>query len=69
MRLDGQVDWVRSPLDVADRPGVQAGMGVQFIYDVDAVRERFHRDAERLMAGSLGERLARNLLAVGRRSQ
>ena len=41
--------------------GLACGMGIGFIYDSEAERERIEREVERLMIESLGEAIYRKL--------
>lgn len=61
LELTGEVKWV-VPESAAteEKP---AGMGIQFVFDTDADRERVERFVADLMRTSLGDRLAEKLLS------
>ncbi len=60
--LKGEVIWTNKPEEVQN-PEVQAmGMGIRFIFDVEADRTQFEEQVAALMVESLGEHLYRKLI-------
>lgn len=60
LRLRGKVQWIVMP-DLADSE-TEPGMGIGFIYDTEAERERIEATVEELMIQSLGPVLYEKLL-------
>lgn len=58
--LSGRVQWVVKPGE--EKPGEQAGMGIQFSYSSDGERKTVDSTVERLMIDSLGKHLYEKLL-------
>lgn len=62
--LKGRVQWIVQP-EEADE-GQAAGMGIGFIYDSEAERQRIATIVEGLMRAQLGDSLSSRLLGLGR---
>jgi len=60
LRLRGKVQWIVSPDDADDEN--DPGMGIGFVYDSEADRQRIEITVEKLMVDSLGPVLYRKLL-------
>ena len=65
LELHGRVQWVVTAEDADDER--EPGMGIGFIYDSEADRERIAGIVERLMVDSLGNVLYEKLLGKGQR--
>ncbi len=63
--LRGRVQWV-VPIEAAT-PEQEAGMGIGFVYESEADRERIANMVERLMVGSLGNVIYDKLVGHRRR--
>lgn len=63
MALRGRVQWIVEPKDATAEQ--EAGMGIGFVWENEAERERIHNIVEKLMVGSLGPVIYDKL--VGRR--
>ncbi len=61
LRLRGKVQWLVQPHQASEE--TQAGMGIGFVYDSEADRQRIERVVEELMVGSLGKHLYDKLMA------
>jgi len=63
LALRGRVQWIVEPKDAT--PEQEAGMGIGFVWEDEAERERINNTVEKLMVGSLGPVIYDKL--VGRR--
>jgi len=62
LELRGRVQWLVRPGDA--RHGQEVGMGIGFVYDSEADRERVEAIVEKLMVESLGPDLFKKILAA-----
>ncbi|MCB9602365.1 MAG: TIGR02266 family protein [Sandaracinus sp.] len=62
LELRGKVQWIVRPTDEAAAADPGPGMGIGFVYDSEADRERVEGVVENLMVESLGPVLYRKLL-------
>jgi type IV pilus assembly protein PilZ len=60
LTLQGKVQWVVMPEEAT--PEQEAGMGIGFIFESEADRQRVEGSVERLMVDSLGQVLFRKLI-------
>ena len=60
LELTGEVKWVVHESQATEAS--PAGMGIQFVFENDAEKQRVERFVSELMTSSLGERLAKKLL-------
>lgn len=61
--LKGRVKWLVTENELDDAPSArEPGMGIEFIYDDQADRQRVERLVERLMVEQLGERVSAKLM-------
>lgn len=67
LRLRGRVQWLVTPEDASDEQ--PAGMGIGFVYESEAERERIAGVVEQLMTAQLGRPLFEKLLAHRRRTE
>jgi type IV pilus assembly protein PilZ len=67
LRLRGRVQWIVGAEDASDEQ--PAGMGIGFLYDSEAERERVAGVVEQLMTTQLGRPLFERLIAQRRRSE
>jgi type IV pilus assembly protein PilZ len=58
--LQGKVQWIVTPEQVT--PGQEAGMGIGFIFQSEADRQRVESAVEKLMTHHLGPTLVRKLI-------
>lgn len=64
LELRGRVQWRLTP--EACRPGQDAGMGIGFVYESEADRQRIENSVERLMVDSLGDHIYHKLIGSRR---
>jgi type IV pilus assembly protein PilZ len=67
IELRGEVRWVVRPGMVAVPPapmGHDAGMGIRFVYDSPADRDRLERSVEKMMVSSLGQLITSRLIGA-----
>jgi type IV pilus assembly protein PilZ len=63
LTLRGRVKWVVTEEQAADdSTNPEAGMGIEFVHDIEGQRERVDAIVERLMVGELGERVYAKLM-------
>jgi type IV pilus assembly protein PilZ len=67
LELHGRVQWTVKPEQATSEQ--EPGMGIGFIYESEAERQRVVAIVERLMVKSLGKALYNKLVAERRRSQ
>lgn len=62
LMLKGKVQWVVTPEDADE--GQEPGMGIGFIFDSEAERERVEGAVQKLMVDSLGQVLYEKLVGI-----
>ncbi|GAB4212880.1 MAG: hypothetical protein OHK0013_36170 [Sandaracinaceae bacterium] len=67
LRLRGRVQWIVTPEEATDEQ--PAGMGIGFVYESEAERERIAGIVEQLMTAQLGRPLFDKLVGQRRRSE
>jgi type IV pilus assembly protein PilZ len=65
LALKGRVQWIVNPPDAT--PEQEAGMGIGFVYESEAEREKIVAIVEKLMVSSLGNVIYDKLVAKRRR--
>lgn len=65
VELRGRVVWIKRPGDTHHPDQPDPGMGIRFIYEDPAQRQRFEEMVERLMRDALGPHLVEKLLDRG----
>lgn len=63
LELTGEVKWIVP--QAAATPEKPAGMGIRFVFETEAAKERLEQFVGDLMRSSLGEHLAAKLLSPG----
>lgn len=66
LALRGRVQWIVEPKDAT--PEQEAGMGIGFVWNSEADREKIANTVEKLMVGSLGTVIYEKLVGRRRRS-
>ncbi len=66
MELRGKVQWIVEP---SSNPGSDPGMGIGFVWENEAERERIANAVEKLMVGSLGSVIYDKLVGRRRRGE
>lgn len=67
LRLRGRVQWVVGPTDASEEQ--PPGMGIGFVYESEAERQRIASIVEDLMTDQLGRSLSEKLLGARRPSE
>ncbi len=67
LELRGRVQWLISAEDAAQDAEQSPGMGIGFIYESEAERERIEASVEKLMVDSLGLVLYEKIMSETRR--
>lgn len=67
LALRGRVQWIVETKDAT--PEQEAGMGIGFVWESEAERERIHNVVEKLMVGSLGPVIYDKLVGRRRRGE
>ncbi len=67
LMIKGKVMWIVQDGEQTD--GQDAGMGIGFVYDSEADRDRIHNVVEKLMIESLGPTLFEKLIGSRRRAE
>lgn len=67
LALKGRVQWIVTPPEAT--PEQEAGMGIGFVYENEAERERIAGTVEKLMVGSLGSTIYEKLVQKKKRDE